>query len=68
MPTTNVDARFVALATRCHSLRVELDRLDDTVALLDCDDRARLGLLAANVRASADELEQRVERRAAGLR
>lgn len=63
----NLDPRFAGLATECRRMRHELDRLDDQLALLDRDGRAGLDLLAAAMREGVDELERRIEQRAAGL-
>jgi hypothetical protein len=63
----SVDPRLIAIAVRVRSLRVELDRVDDALSLLDRDSRLVLNLMAAVIRDGVDEIERRVEQQAAGL-
>jgi hypothetical protein len=63
----SVDPRLIAIAVRVRSLRVELDRVDDALSLLDRDSRLGLNLMAAVIRDGVDEIERRVEQQAAGL-
>lgn len=63
----SVDPRLIAIAVRVRSLRVELDRVDDALSLLDRDSRSGLNSMAAVIRDGVDEIERRVERQAAGL-
>lgn len=73
MPTTDPtrppggapDPRLVALATRLRALRVELDRTDDVVQLLDRDVRVEFARVTTAIRGHLDLLEADVERRAA---
>ncbi len=65
--TPSVDPRLIAIAVRIRSLRVELDRVDDALSLLDRDSRSGLNSMAAVIRDGVDEIERRVERQAAGL-
>lgn len=66
-PMPSVDPRLIAIAVRVRRLRVELDRVDDALSLLDRDSRSGLNLMAAVIRDGVDEIERRVEQQAAGL-
>jgi hypothetical protein len=66
MPGT-VDPRYVALATRCRAIRVELDRLNDSIMLLSKDERGGLDHDTAILRDVLDTLEVDIEARAASL-
>ena len=67
MPTPTVDPRWIAVGTRCRSLRVDLDRLDDTLDLLEPGPpRAEAVTRAVVIRDQVDELDQLVETQAAG--
>ena len=66
-PTPSVDPRLIAIAVRIRSLRVALDRVDDALSLLDRDCRSGLNSMTAFIRDGVDEIERRVEQRAAGL-
>jgi hypothetical protein len=67
MPTPTVDPRWVSVATRCRSLRVSLDRLDDALDLLDAGGRrAEAVTHAVMLRDQLDQLEALVETWTAG--
>jgi hypothetical protein len=51
--------------TRCRSLHLEVDKLDDQINLLDSDERRRLGAAAAVLRDVLDLIEQDIESMAA---
>jgi hypothetical protein len=62
MPTPKIDPRWVSVATRCRALRVDLDRLDDQLDLLDAGGRrAEAVIHAVSIR---DQLDTLVEEEA----
>lgn len=61
------DPRLAAVATRLRSLRVELDRLDDQVDLLDRPQRVEIARHTVKIRAEVDSLENELCKRGAGL-
>lgn len=60
-----VDPRLTTVATRLRSLRVELDRLDDSIGLLHRDDQRRLVAWTHVLRDSLDGLDGDLETMAA---
>jgi hypothetical protein len=62
-----VDPRLVTLETRLRGVRVALDRLDDTVDLLDRDSRVTFARCTTRLRGELDGLEEAVTQHAAGL-
>jgi hypothetical protein len=63
---TPTDPRLAALLVRIRRIRVELDRLDDGLDLLDCDGRVDLLDRAIALREAVDQLDAGLERVAAG--
>ena len=65
MPDPTLDPRWIAVAARCRALRVDLDRLDDTLDLLDSSPRRSPGGLALGAGVGrADGLDVLVEEEA----
>jgi hypothetical protein len=72
MPTNpGDDNRFTpglaAVNTRLRALRVDLDRLDDAIDLLDRPERVELTRHSLHARSAIDSLEAAVDKLAAGL-
>jgi hypothetical protein len=65
MPTPTLDPRWMAVATRCRGVRVDLDRLDDALDLLDPGPpRAEAITHAVLMRDELDQLDVLVEEEA----
>jgi hypothetical protein len=54
------------MATRARAMRVELDRLDDQIELLDREERRPFARRAVDLRGHLDELEADIEAAAGG--
>jgi hypothetical protein len=61
MPDQTVDPRLVAIAARLATIRTELGRLDDAIALCDPRVRRRLDAWATALRCATDGLLDDVE-------
>lgn len=60
------DPRLASVATRLRVLRIELDRTDAAVDMLDRHERVEFARRTTAIRAELDQLEADVERQAAG--